>query len=69
MRYTAPKGITSHPGVETCTSGEATGSDYKHDVWLKDGWKFKRGRMEGCQGAFFNSVADFKYAEPVKREH
>jgi hypothetical protein len=69
MRYQAPKGITEHPAVETCTSGDAAGSDYKHDVWLKDGWRFKYGRMAGCQGAFFHTVRDFKDAEPIRRPH
>lgn len=64
MRYKAPKAITGHPAVETCTSGEATGSDYRHDVWLRDGYRFTAGRMAGCQGAFFNSAADFAYANP-----
>lgn len=64
--YKAPKGITSHPGVESVESGEAGGSDYRHDVWLKDGWRFTKERMAGCQGGFFNSVADFIRAEPVE---
>jgi len=33
---------------------------YKYDVWLKDGYVFGDGRMEGCQSARFTSVADFK---------
>ena len=69
MAYKAPKGIIDHPAVETCEFGPDSGvEDYKHDVWLKDGWKFKYGRMAGCQGGHFNSVGDFKHAEPVKSE-
>lgn len=66
MRYTVPKGIIDHPGVAECDSGEAGGSDYKHDVLLKAGWAFKNGRMAGCRTGFFHTVADFKFAEPVK---
>jgi hypothetical protein len=38
MAYKAPKSIINHPGVQECNCGDAEGSDYKHDVWLHDGW-------------------------------
>ena len=62
--YKAPKSITGHPGVASCESGEANGSDYKHDVWLKDGWVFSYGRMTGCQGGLFHTFNDFRLAQP-----
>ena len=66
-RYTAPKGIVSHPAVETCDYGPDSGiEDYRHDVWLREGWEFKRGRMATCRGGHFNTVADFLHAEPIK---
>ena len=66
MAYTAPKKIKNHPAVESCEYGPNSGLDYKHDVFLKDGWVFSSGRMEGCQTGHFNSVADFECAEPVR---
>jgi hypothetical protein len=63
--FRAPKAIQQHAGVEEITSGDAEGSDYRYYVWLKDGWRFTSGRMAGCQGAFFQSVADFRYALPT----
>lgn len=66
MKYFAPKVIKNHPAVEECTSGDAGGSDYKHDVWLKDGWKFSQGRLAGCQGGLFHTVQDFRNAKPME---
>lgn len=65
MRYTAPKGINLHPAVERCTSGDAGGSDYKHEVVLREGYRFKYGRMAGSRFAFFHTVESFLNAEPV----
>ena len=66
MRYTAPKGITSHPAVLECEHAPASGvEDYKHDVFLKEGWVFRRGRMAGCRSGHFHNVAEFRFAEPV----
>jgi hypothetical protein len=67
-RYIAPKAIATHPAVEACTSGEAGGSDYKHEVWLRDGWRFTRGRAETCRTLFCHTVAEFKYAKPQRVE-
>jgi hypothetical protein len=65
-RYVAPKGIVGHPAVETCDYGPDSGvEDYRHDVWLHEGWIFKYGRMAGCRGGHFNSVRDFIFAEPT----
>ena len=67
--YAAPKTIKNHPAVEECNDADAAGfPDYKHEVWLKKGWKFKSGRNEGCRGSTFNTVADFKLANPIKGE-
>ena len=68
MSYKPPKTIVNHAGVDECVSGEMGGSDYKHDVFLKDGWFFSIGRMEGCQGGMFHTVKDFLSAEPMKKE-
>ncbi len=66
MTYKVPKTIASHPGVEECNYGPYEGiEDYKHAVWLKEGWVFERGRMEGCRTGNFNSVRDFLLANPV----
>ena len=60
-----PKGIANHEAVETVSSGADTGSDYKYDVFLVDGWVFSQGRNEGCQGTFCNSVAEFNNMMPM----
>jgi hypothetical protein len=65
--YTAPKGIASHPGVLECESGEANNFDYRHDVWLREGWTFTEGRNAGCRGGRFQSVRDFLDAAPKHR--
>ena len=67
-RYVAPKGIVNHPGVEACESGDAGGSDYKHEVFLREGWAFENGRMHGSRFGMFHSVEDFKAAHPIRRE-
>lgn len=67
-KFNPAKRIVEHPGVEECASGDAGGSDYKYDVLLKEGWVFKRGRMEGCQTGFFNNVTDFLYAQPMQKD-
>lgn len=59
------KKVTGHPSVEECDFGPDSGSDYKYDVLLKEGWEFKNGRMAGCRTGFFQSAEDFFYAEPV----
>lgn len=66
-KYAAPKAIINHPAVEECTSGIAGGSDYKHDVVLREEWMFSGGRMAGERGGFFNNVEDFRFANPVRR--
>ena len=62
-KYTAPRTIAAHPGVEECLDA-STDSDYKHDIFLREGWKFTRGRAAGCRGHRVHSVAEFRYAEP-----
>ena len=66
MKYKAPEGITSHPAVEVCESAEENGApDYKHDVFFKQGWVFEEGRKAGCRGCLFETVSDFKNANPI----
>jgi len=68
--YKAPKAIIDHPGVQECLYGPDSGvEDYRHDVFLREGWQFKNGRMAGCRGGHFNSVADFNFAQPVQVPH
>ena len=66
--YVAPKAIAQHPGVAECTSGEAGNSDYRHEVYLRDGWEYKRGRMAGGKLGFFMNVKDFQHAEPIPNQ-
>lgn len=66
MTYKAPITILRHPGVEECLSGDDEGMDYKHAVWLREDWRFERGRMAGCRSGNFNRVADFLYANPMR---
>lgn len=66
MPYQAPKAIINHPAVAECVCGVAGGSDYKHDVFLKEGWAFEYGRTAGCRGLLCHTVADFKSANPIK---
>lgn len=66
MAYRAPKAIANHPAVETCECGEADASDYKHSIWLKDGWAFASGRNAGGRGFFSNNVRDFLDARPER---
>ena len=65
-RFKPPKGIVNHAAVEECLSGYSGGFDYKYDVFLKEGYVFSRGRMEGSRQGCFNTVADFLHAEPIK---
>lgn len=64
-RYIAPKAIISHPGVLECDDGHSD-SEYKHDVFLKEGWHFRSGRMAGCRGGRFHTVRDFLEANPTQ---
>ena len=57
--YSAPKEVIQHPAVESCTSGEATGSDYKHYVELKPGWRIVYPYDLGS--LFFHTVKDWRY--------
>jgi hypothetical protein len=66
MKYRAPKAIASHPAVQECASGEEGGSDYKHDVLLREGYEFRSGRMTGCRTGLFHTVQDFLDARPMR---
>ena len=62
--------IKNHPGVLYCDLGHKTGSEFKYDVVLKDGWHFA-ALHEGSpddyrQWSGFNSVAEFYEAEPKR---
>lgn len=57
--------VQKHPGVALYDSGRNQDSDYRHYVELKDGWLFKYGNAAGCRVLFFNTLADFLYAEPA----
>jgi len=61
-----PKAIATHPGVLECCSGPDSGvEEYRYDVFLKEGWYYQNGRMAGGRCGHFNTVADFKYANPT----
>lgn len=67
MSYRAPRSITEHPGVLECDDAVAGGAEpYRHDVLLREGWAFQRGRMAGGRCGFFEKVADFKHANPMR---
>jgi hypothetical protein len=68
MVFKIPKTIAQHPAMEEALDGPSQGSDYKYDVWLKEGWVFENGRMAGCRGARFNNVADFLSANPIRKD-
>lgn len=67
MAYKAPKLIKNHPSVQECSSGHAGASDYKHEVVLKNDWKFTQGRMAETGFGFFHTVKAFLQADPQKR--
>jgi hypothetical protein len=54
--------VARHKAVQECTPGEAGGSDYLIEVWLKEGFKFRSGRMAGCRTGFFNTYQEFRWA-------
>jgi hypothetical protein len=56
------KTFLKHPGVQEAELSQD--SDYKYEVFLKEGWEYSRGRMTGIRTGFFNTVKDFEYAEP-----
>lgn len=60
------KTVIKHEAVAYYDTGWNQGSDYKHYCELKKGWVFEHGRAEGCSSLFFNTLAEFRYATPVK---
>ena len=58
------KSISSHEGVLECLDGFEQNFDSKYDVFLKEGWEFTYGRMTGGRCGTFNTVEEFKEAEP-----
>lgn len=64
--YPVPKTIKNHPGVLEALDGPSQGFDYKWNVFLREGWRFENGRMEGTRTGNFNSVSDFRTANPVR---
>lgn len=66
--FKAPKSILRHPGVDECLCAKAQGfsSEFRYDVFLKDGWRFTANGKEDCQGGRFRTVADFFDAEPTR---
>lgn len=64
-----PKSILNHEAVEKASYAPSLGFDeYKYNVFLKNGWVFESGRNSGGREYNFNTVADFKYANPVRTE-
>lgn len=64
--YHAPSTILNHEAVKECLDGFNEGFDYKYDVYLKEGWAFSEGRMDGSREGRFHSVKEFLYAKPIK---
>lgn len=58
------KTIKKHKAVAFYDEGWNQDSDYKHYCELKQGWRFTAGRMEGGTSLFFNTLSDFKLANP-----
>lgn len=56
--------IKNHPGVAEVDI--FTDSDYKYDVFLKEGWVFQNGRMANTRSGFFHTVNEFRYANPIR---
>lgn len=64
-----PKSILNHEAVERVDYAPDLGyEDYKYTALLKDGWVYENSRNAGCQEHNFHTVADFKYAKPIKKE-
>lgn len=56
--------IKNHPGVQEATiSGD---SDYKYEVFLKEGWSWQSGRNAGGRTGFFHNVGEFRQANPIR---
>lgn len=53
-----PKTISNHPGVLEAELSQD--SDYKYEVFLKEGWSFERGRNQ-----VVDNVKDFLFAKPI----
>jgi len=62
------KTIKNNKAVKFFDSGCNQGSDYKYYCELKDEWCFATGKQAGCGSLFFNSIKDFKTANPILRE-
>ena len=62
------KTAIKHNGVAYYSSGEQQGSDYKHYIECREGWVVSRGRNQGSTSLFFNTLREFKYQQPVKKE-
>jgi hypothetical protein len=61
------KTITKNKAVAQYDTGDNQSSDYKHYVILKEGWQFTEGRCAGCSSLFFNTLQEFKDAQPEKK--
>ena len=66
MSRKIPKALKEHRAVEEVRLGEDSALDYKYDVFLKEGYVFKYGRMAGIRTGHFDSVKDFLHACPYK---
>jgi len=59
------KTIAKHPGVLELDWGESSGVDYKYEVFLREGWIYQNGRMQGSRCGHFDTIDEFKFANPV----
>ena len=60
------KTIEKHPGVLEVHLGESSGVDYKYEVFLREGWAYQNGRMAGTRCGHFETVSEFKFANPIR---
>lgn len=61
------KTIGNHIAVLECDPPSRSGSDYKYDVILHEGWVFESGRMRDGRCGGFNTVKEFKDANPIRK--
>lgn len=57
--------IKNHPGVQEAEI--SPDSDYKYEVFLKEGWVYENGRMAGIRTGFFHNVTEFRRANPIRK--
>ena len=57
------KALLNHPAIQEVEISQD--SDYKYEIFLKEGFVYKYGRMANTRTGFFQNAADFFFAEPI----